>query len=57
MKQSEDDIDLDDKILESTQKLPEDAVANAAYDNENIDGVLDSEMVDELNDHHSAKSE
>ena len=60
MEQSGDDIDLDDKILESTQRQPESAVANAAYDNENedMDGVLDSVSPEkDLDDHHSPRSD
>ena len=65
MKQSEDDIDLDDKILDSTQRVdkPEEAVANAAYDNDNLDDILDDEEPkkrddsDDLEDHHSPRSD
>lgn len=58
MQQSGDDVDLDDKILESTQRQPEDAVANAAYENEEMDNVLDSVSPEkDLEDHHSPRSD
>lgn len=56
MEQSGDDVDLDDKILESTQRQPESAVANAAYDD--VDNALDSVSPEkELDDHHSPRSD
>lgn len=56
MEQSGDDVDLDDKILESSQRQPESAVANAAYDD--VDNALDSVSPEkELDDHHSPRSD